>query len=66
MKCEQLLIDSSVKGDGVYRAYHMNKQQWLSIRLDGSVPLTKIIDLLDMSFDMTEENNFCSTGIKAD
>lgn len=32
----------------------MNKQQWLGIRLDGSVPLEKIYNLLDLSFELTE------------
>jgi predicted DNA-binding protein (MmcQ/YjbR family) len=32
----------------------MNKQQWISIRLDGSVPLERICDLLDLNFELTE------------
>lgn len=44
MKCEPFLIDSLVNNKGYYRAYHMNKQQWMGVGLDGSVPLTKILD----------------------
>ena len=55
MKCDPMLIDSLIQGDGYYRAYHMNKQQWLTIRLDGSVPFKKICDLIDLSFDLTDK-----------
>ena len=32
----------------------MNKRNWLTILLDGSVPEDEILRLLDLSFDMTE------------
>lgn len=54
MKCDPMLIDMLIQNKGYYRAYHMNKQQWISIRLDGSVPLEKICNLLDLSFELTE------------
>ena len=53
MKCDPMLIDSLIQRDGYYRAYHMNKQQWISIRLDGSVPMDKICNLVDFSFVLT-------------
>lgn len=53
MKCDPMLIDSLIQRDGYYRAYHMNKQQWISIRLDGSVPMDKICNLVDFSFELT-------------
>ena len=34
-------------------AYHMNKANWITVTLDGSVPDETIKMLLDMSFDAT-------------
>ncbi len=38
VKADSMLIDMLVNQPGYYRAYHMNKNQWISIFLDGSVP----------------------------
>lgn len=38
---------------GFLPAYHMNKVHWISIRLDGTVPLKKIGELLDASYALT-------------
>ena len=35
---------------GVLPAYHMNKQHWITARLDGSVDLERVCDLIDMSY----------------
>ena len=34
-------------------AYHMNKNNWISVRLDGDIPLTDIHNLIDISFGLT-------------
>lgn len=39
--------------EGFLPAYHMNKEHWLTIRLDGSVEKSEIIDLLHDSFLIT-------------
>ena len=54
IKSEPLLIDSLVLEEGYYRAYHMNKAQWMSVRLDGTVAKERIWDLLDMSYKLTD------------
>ena len=47
-------IIGSLKGQpGYFPAYHMNKEQWLSILLDGPVGEGQIQELLRMSFDLT-------------
>jgi len=38
---------------GIFPAYHMNKDQWLSLALDGSVPAATIFSLLDKSYALT-------------
>ena len=39
----------------VLLAYHMNKEKWVSIALDGSVPDDEIKNLLDMSYKLTRK-----------
>ena len=34
-------------------AYHMNKKNWVSVRLDGELPDAMIVDLIDMSRRLT-------------
>ena len=36
------------------RRYHMNKQHWITILLDGSVSEAKVLDFLDMSYDLID------------
>ncbi len=55
IKCDPLLIGSLLKSDGFHPAYHMSKAHWITIRLDGSVPLEEILPLLNLSFEMTSK-----------
>ena len=38
---------------GVYAAYHMNKEHWLSLTLENGLPDSDILALLDDSFTLT-------------
>ena len=53
LKCDPLLIGSLLLEDGIHKGYHMNKNYWITLCLDGSVDEEKIKWLLDMSFDLT-------------
>lgn len=53
VKCEPFLIGSLRGQSGFHPAYHMNKEQWISIRLDGSVSEGQIKDLIDLSYQLT-------------
>ena len=53
VKCDPVLIGSLRQERGFYPAYHMNKTNWITIALDGSVRDDKIKWLIDMSFDLT-------------
>ena len=55
LKCEPLLIGSLILDDGIQKAYHMNKNHWITVRLDGSVGLEKIKWLLDLSYDLSDK-----------
>lgn len=49
-KIEPSKIPVLLKQAGFYPAYHMNKKSWVTVLLDGTVPLDKIKQLLDESY----------------
>ena len=53
LKCETALIGSMLSEPGVYPAYHMNKDHWITAALDGSTSDETILMLLDLSFGLT-------------
>ena len=53
LKCDTLLIGSLRCEPGFFPAYHMNKDSWITVALDGSVSDDKIKMLLDASYDAT-------------
>ena len=53
LKCDPMLIGSLLQEDGFYRAYHMNKEHWITVALDGSAADDEIKMVLDMSFEAT-------------
>lgn len=38
--------------EGYMPAYHMNKQHWLTVLLDGTVPLNQIFERIDESYQL--------------
>ena len=55
LKCDPLLIGSLRRMPGIFPAYHMNKESWISVALDGTVPEEQIKMLLDMSYALTKK-----------
>ena len=51
IKCSPLMIGSLLSEKGFLPGYHMNKDSWITILLDESVPDEKIYPLLEMSYD---------------
>lgn len=39
--------------DGILPAYHMNKKNWITVLLDGTVAKQNVKKLIKMSFDLT-------------
>ncbi len=50
---DPFFTSSIIEEPGVFRAYHMNKREWISVLLDGSVPEDEICALIDRSFAVT-------------
>lgn len=53
VKADPMLILAMRGQRGLLPAYHMNKEQWLSVLLDGSVEAEQAKTLLDMSYELT-------------
>ena len=60
LKCDPVLIASLRGAPGLLPAYHMNKEQWISILLDDSVATEKIRNLISMSYEMTKRCRKCA------
>ncbi len=51
LKIDDLFFrDMLIREDGICPGYHMNKQHWISVLLDGTVSEQRVLDLIDMSF----------------
>ena len=55
VKVDPLLTGSLRTQRGILPAYHMKKEHWISVLLDGSVPLEQALALLDMSYALTQK-----------
>lgn len=55
LKCDPKLIGSLLEGGHCLPGYHMNKEHWITVLLDGSVPLPEVFPLIGMSFDITQK-----------
>ena len=53
LKCDPNLIVSLRGAPGLFPAYHMSKENWITAALDGSAPEDEIKILLAMSYDLT-------------
>ena len=54
VKCDPEMVDFLIQSDGFLPAYHMDKKNWISILLDGTVDEIRILDFLDRSYEKVE------------
>ena len=55
LKCDPILIGSRRLEQGFYPAYHMNKENWITVALYERVPDEKLRMLVDMSYELTRK-----------
>ena len=53
VKCSPLLMGAYLGKPGILPGYHMNKEHWLTILLDGSADDGLAKELLELSYDLT-------------
>lgn len=49
------LIGGLRKRNGILPAYHMNKEHWITVLLDGTLEVKDIYELIDISFELTRK-----------
>ncbi len=54
LKCDPLMSGSIRMEMGIFPAYHMNKNSWISVILDGTVPMEQIKFLIEISYQLTK------------
>ena len=54
VKCDPEMTGMIIQTYGFLPGYHMNKQHWITILLDGTGGESKILDFLDMSYDLID------------
>ena len=47
-------LPKKIDGKRYFPGYHMNKKHWITILLDGSVPLNEIVDCVDKSYALAK------------
>lgn len=57
VKCDPELLGILMQTKGVLPGYQMDREQWLSVILDGTVRDASVLDLLDMSYDFVDNDN---------
>ena len=53
LKCGPVLLGSLLDGRRYLPSYHMNKEHWVSVLLDGSVSMEELAPLIDLSRQLT-------------
>lgn len=54
VKCDPEVLQSFLGKPGIYPAYHMNRNHWLTVALDGRVDDDTMAFLLGISYDLTK------------
>lgn len=63
IKCDPGLAGSLRMDTGIFPAYHMHRDSWITILLDGTIPASAIFPLLDMSYELTAKKSKRSNPI---
>lgn len=53
IKCGPVLGSSLRMSEGFLQAYHMNRESWITVLLDGTVEKDTVLSLLEISFEIT-------------
>ncbi|MWV42745.1 MmcQ/YjbR family DNA-binding protein [Paenibacillus sp. HJL G12] len=57
LKCDPVIAESlREQHEAVLPGYHMNKEHWNTILMNGSLPVSDVFDMIDHSYDMVVKN----------
>lgn len=54
LKCDPLFTFTVVDNFRVFPGFHMNKEHWISVLLDGSMPFEELKGLVDLSYELVD------------
>lgn len=57
VKCSPLMTGSLLAMKGIHPAYHMQKESWITVLLDGTVAEEQVFSLLDMSYELIKHSS---------
>lgn len=57
VKCDPRISGSVRQLPGIFPAYHMNRESWITVLLDGTVDLAQVDTLLSLSYDLIGAKN---------
>ena len=55
VKCGPLLMGAYRKQPGILPGYHMNKENWVTVLLDGTAEDETIRELMEISYELTKK-----------
>ncbi|MBS6521184.1 MAG: MmcQ/YjbR family DNA-binding protein [Clostridiales bacterium] len=58
VKCDPDMVALLTQTYGFLPGYHMNKKYWITMPLDGTVSEAKILDFLDISYDLIDGKSY--------
>ncbi len=62
LKCDPALVGALRTRPGFLPAYHMNKERWITLLLDGPVSREEGFQLLEMSYELTKQKMKKASG----
>lgn len=65
VRADPVMAGSFWSGGGILPGYHMHKGNWITVLLDGTVPMNIIELLLDVSFELTSRKNTRKTALRS-
>lgn len=61
LKCDPLMTFSLIDNRRIFRAYHMNKEHWISILLDSGITMDELSFLVDLSYRLIDQKGTRTT-----
>lgn len=54
LKCDPIMTYSLIDNQKIFRAYHMNKEHWISVLLDSPITEDELFFLVDLSYRLVD------------
>jgi len=54
LKCDPTLVGALRNEEGIFPAYHMNKEHWITVLMKSSVAKEEVYGLIDLSYGLTK------------